>query len=83
MPYPTLPGSTPLLFQPSMGRFYDLDFDLINDTLQNRLLGWKLANAHGNHTLPQPVLAIYPKQVRNSFSEPSTLIMSNLLYRIP
>jgi soluble epoxide hydrolase/lipid-phosphate phosphatase len=29
---------------------------------QNRLLGWELANAHGNHTLPQPVLAIYPKQ---------------------
>jgi len=29
---------------------------------QNRLSGWELANAHGNHTLPQPVLAIYPKQ---------------------
>lgn len=29
---------------------------------QNRLLGWKLANAQGNHTIPQPVLAIYPKE---------------------
>jgi len=29
---------------------------------RNRLLGWKLANAQGNHTLSQPVLAIYPKQ---------------------
>ncbi|KAF8806818.1 alpha/beta-hydrolase [Phlegmacium glaucopus] len=29
---------------------------------QNRLLGWELANAQGNHTIPQPVLAIYPTE---------------------
>jgi len=29
---------------------------------QNRHLSWKLANAQGNSTLTQPVLAIYPKQ---------------------
>ena len=62
--YISIPGSTLLLFQHSMGCFLPFIFDLINDSLQNRLLGWELANAHGNNTLVLPVLAIYPKQVR-------------------
>ena len=50
---------------PRYGPFLLFIFDLTIDSLmQNRLLGWELANAQGNHTLSQPVLAIYPKQVR-------------------
>ena len=64
-----------------MSRFYYSNFDLINDSLllQNRLLGWGLANAQENYTLPQPVLAIYLKQVRSSLPglKPSTLVTIN------
>lgn len=31
-------------------------------TQENRFQSWELAHSQGNHTIPQPVLAIYPKQ---------------------
>ncbi|KAF8164754.1 Alpha/Beta hydrolase protein [Crassisporium funariophilum] len=31
-------------------------------THHNRFIGWELANSQGNHTIYQPVLAIYPTQ---------------------
>ena len=69
-----------------MGRFYYSNVDTIDNwlLLQNRLLGWELANAQGNHTLLQPVLAIYPKQVGSSLSglEPSTLVTMNIHYLV-
>ena len=33
---------------------------------QNRLQQWTLAHTQGNHTIPQPTLAVYPLQVRHS-----------------
>jgi len=68
---PCANSSTPILFQPSMSYFITRlvqTFHLINDSFQNRLLGWELANSQGNHTIPQPVLAIYPKGVRSQIS---------------
>lgn len=74
---PRLNSSTPILFNPSMPLFAIRllpTFDMINGLFQNRLFGWELANAQGNHTIPQPVLAIYPKEVRTLISSPFTVI---------
>ena len=72
-----LNSSTPILFKPSIPLFTIQllpTFYLINGLFQNRLFGWELANAQGNHTIPQPVLAIYPKEVRTSISSPLRLL---------
>jgi hypothetical protein len=50
--------------------------DSYKNFVQNRHRSWRQAHSQRNHTISQPVLAIYPKEVRSIFLRLSRLLTS-------
>jgi hypothetical protein len=55
---------------------FRVDEDFYMNYVQNRHQSWRHAHSQKNHTISQPVLAIYPKEVRSIFIPLSCLLIS-------